>query len=145
MQNWYYLVEGKIQGPTTESKIREMLRSGALTLHDIVFRQGDPKWVRINEFSDLDFSKEIPSQNLSAFVDLPEDKVDKATATPQTENQEWVILVKIRTETETKFVQQGPFSTDEIKEKIQDGQYRYNDFVWKKGFEKWKRIRIKTC
>jgi len=123
-----------------------MLRAGTLTLHDIVFRQGDPKWLRINEFTDLDFNKEIQTQNWSVFVDLPHEKTEKKTIeTKETKPagtllQEWIVLVKIRNQGESKFVQQGPFSTDEIKNNIQSGQYRYNDFVWKKGFEKWERI-----
>lgn len=129
---WYFLVKGKIQGPITENQVREKLRTSELTLNDIIFREGDSKWKRVNEFPENNFSKEVQSDlNLHHFVKLP-----KNSDVPE----KWVVLLNIQTDAETKFVQKGPYSLEEVKDAIQRGEVSYSDHIWKVGFDKWQRI-----
>ncbi len=131
MNNWYYLVKGKAQGPVTENQIREMIRDHQLTLNDIIFREGDSKWRRVSEFTDVNFAREaVGETNLQQLIKLPK----------KNDSGKWVVLLKIQTETEIKFVQKGSWSTEEVKEAIQRGEVSYSDHIWKSGFNKWERI-----
>ncbi len=131
MNKWYYLVKSQIQGPVTENEIREKLKLNELTLHSIIFREGDTKWRRVSEFEEVDFAKEISEVNLHHFVKLPQKPLG---------DDRWVVLLNIQNESETKFVQKGPFSTLEVKDSIQQGEFSYSDYIWKDGFSKWERI-----
>lgn len=131
MNKWYYLVKGKAQGPVTENQIRDLIREHQLTLNDIIFKEGDSKWRRISEFPETNFAQEaVGETNLQQLVRLP----------TKSDSGKWVVLLKIQTETEIKFVQKGSWSTDEVKAAIQRGEVSYSDHIWKSGFTKWERI-----
>ncbi|OQW48605.1 MAG: hypothetical protein A4S09_04190 [Proteobacteria bacterium SG_bin7] len=131
MSKWYYLLKGKAQGPVTENQIRELLREHQLTLNDIVFREGENKWKRISEFADANFVQEaVGETNLQQLIKLP----------TKNDPEKWVVLLKIQTETEIKFVQKGSWTTTEVKNAIQRGEVSYSDHIWKSGFTKWERI-----
>lgn len=50
----------------------------------------------------------------------------------------WVVLV--RDEQEMRFRQQGPLSTDQVKELLQGGKLKPTDHIWQKGAPKWTPI-----
>lgn len=134
MSKWYYLLKGKAQGPVTENQIRELLREHQLTLNDIVFREGENKWKRISEFTDINFAQEaVGETNLQQLIKLP-------TKNDRNDPEKWVVLLKIQTDTEIKFVQKGSWTTTEVKSAIQRGEVSYSDHVWRSGFTKWERI-----
>lgn len=54
--------------------------------------------------------------------------------------ESWIVLVKTHENGKNKFLQQGPFSTDQIKHKLSKKEFSYRDHIWKNGFEQWKVI-----
>ncbi len=46
---WYYSVDGRAEGPVEEANIVELLKTGQLTLVDLVFKEGDDRWKTIGE------------------------------------------------------------------------------------------------
>ncbi|RYZ75531.1 MAG: DUF4339 domain-containing protein, partial [Proteobacteria bacterium] len=53
MNQWYYSTNGKAQGPVSSEFLIDTLRSGQMTLVDLVFRAGDAGWVTVGEIPEF--------------------------------------------------------------------------------------------
>ncbi len=133
MARWYYSVAGKAEGPEEQDFIVSNLRSGKLTLVDLVFKEGGDDWQTISEISEF---KDILSQN-----PLPPPQAQSQKPIKILEpTQSWVVLKKILHQHESRFVQEGPYSAAQIIDHLASGAVNYNDYVWKPGFKRWVRI-----
>ena len=53
MNQWYYILEGKVQGPLTEEDIHHVFSCGALPLSTLVWHDGMPAWAEANTCKSL--------------------------------------------------------------------------------------------
>lgn len=160
MSKWYYSVDGRAEGPVEDAVIIENLKSGKLTLVDLVFREGDDGWRTIGEVA--------PFKDAFAKVNLP----PNPTSSPGPENKPepppvgsdaapfvipqvtgdgqfrfqpnpeltWVILTKISGRGDDRFHQSGPYSAEQIEAMLARGECKYSDYVWRPGYRKWARL-----
>ena len=56
-----------------------------------------------------------------------------------TENGQWVLLKKCKG---SSFRQKGPYSKKQICFFLKEGLCSSRDFIWKKGFTKWRRLSL---
>ncbi len=76
MSKWYYSVDGCAQGPVEDAVIMSNLKSGKLTLVDLVFREGDDGWRTIGEvpqFKDAYVKTNLPSPVVPSSPNAPLD------------------------------------------------------------------------
>lgn len=122
--------EGKADGPHSEKEIRHLLENGGLSYSDLVFRPGLTRWVTVSECKEFERRTE---QTETRKMDFPNDL--PATTS---EADGWILLVRhIPSEGKPHFVQSGPYSSDQVKDKLLRGEVRFDDHIWKKGFATW--------
>ncbi len=119
--DWYFtLQDGKAKGPQGEAEIKEAIAKGNLSPFDLIYKEGAEKWQPI--YQRQEFSK-LFKQNIKAnFLDS------------------WVVLTKRPGEKGVAYIQRGPFSTDQVKDLLAQGEVQYRDFIWQEGRDKWSRI-----
>lgn len=49
----------------------------------------------------------------------------------------WVIL---RAKSNGQWCQEGPWTANEVKDRLQKGLIRYGDYAWQKGLDRWVRV-----
>jgi uncharacterized membrane protein (DUF485 family) len=74
--SWSYLQNGQAQGPVSEDQIKAMLATGALTMNDLVWREGLMEWVPIRQAPGL-----MPA-SAAIELDLPPVVIAPVQATP---------------------------------------------------------------
>lgn len=120
---WFVEIEGRAQGPFTQSQVQDLARLKRINPMTRIFSEGDVRWRLMNEFD--------------AFKIVPE-------SSSSVQNREWVVLkrktLKEAELSQNKFDQIGPFTIDEIVEQIKTGDLSYNDYAWKKGFQRWAKL-----
>ncbi len=125
MSKWYYSKDGQAVGPVDENFIKDEIRAGRLTLIDLVFLKGDNKWKPISEFSEL-------AELTKTSITLKNEDDEK--------EREWVVLKKQLGAGQNQYDQIGPFTMAEVIEKLNAGEIKYADHIWRTGFKKWVRI-----
>ncbi len=128
MTRWYYSQDGKAEGPVDASFIVEGLRVGHFTLVDQVFQEGGSHWQTIQEVTEL-------------LEKSGREKTNQVGSSGSgSANLIWVILQRVSGKTDNPFRQNGPFSEQQVLEKIKTGEVKYSDYAWRPGFNKWARI-----
>ena len=57
------------------------------------------------------------------------------------EQKPWIVLQNMSAQGQpSQFLQHGPFSTAEVREKLYQGQMSFSDFLWRKGFDNWMAV-----
>lgn len=108
----YYLnIGGKQRGPFDLGEVRELARSGELTIDDYVWDASQGRWVKINDHKELARVLE-----------------EEATFTAA-EGEGFFINVEGKTG--------GPFPRDAIIKEIERGRFKPNHFVWDAAANKW--------
>ena len=115
---WYYLEKNKTQGPTSTKELLKKIESGQLGPFDLIYRKGEGQWKSMAQFREFH----------SVFNKLPIQL-----------KKEWILLSK-NLEKKGQFNIDGPFSTLEIQKKIEGGQIKYTDYVWKGGMTRWYQL-----
>jgi len=121
--SWYFEDHGRAQGPISTRDLIAKVQKGELTLVDLVFKEGEPGWQPIEKF------KEITSQITVNPVN--------ASAGPTSREAEWIVLRVIEVDGREKYEQIGPYTVEQVLELIDAGRVKFNDFVWKTGFQNW--------
>jgi hypothetical protein len=121
MAKWYFVDEGKPRGPLGENEIVLAAKEGQLGPLDLIFRDGSERW--------------IPARELEFLQDIFRETIEGPDVVPQ-----WIVLRKKPRDTGAGYLQSGPYSTDEIRDKIKVGDLDFVDYVWKEGREKWSKI-----
>jgi hypothetical protein len=118
MTRWYKAVSGKADGPYTAEEIREALDTGKIRPLDLVFCEGDVSWRLVSEVPEF---REV-------FSALPTSASEEDFA--------WVILRKKG----SGYVQTGPLSATQVRERIGTGEIEYSHYAWRAGYKRWTRI-----
>ncbi|MBK9037609.1 MAG: DUF4339 domain-containing protein [Bdellovibrionales bacterium] len=121
MAKWYFVDEGKPRGPLGENEIVLAAKEGHLGPLDLIFRDGSERW--------------IPARELEFLQDIFRETIEGPDVVPQ-----WIVLRKKPRDAGAGYLQSGPYSTDEIRDKIKVGDLDFVDYVWKEGREKWSKI-----
>ncbi len=129
MPRWYVSIDSKASGPFETADVIESIRQRKYVLVDLVFQEGGSLWKSFDEVGEF----KIIFDELKT-ADESRSKVDSYL------NHPWVILRKTKDFGPDKYLQEGPYSSDEVLKQIADGKLDYTDYIWKKGFDKWIRI-----
>ncbi len=146
-EQWYYSEKGKAMGPVSKEQIMELLSRGALKTTDLIFKDGSDQWKKVHDCFALETETAKPPPQ-DAKPDKrplipPSSEVHSLVAIPKEQHtlaSEWILLTKKVTGKETRFVQTGPHTTDEVKFKILKFEVNFDDHIWKEGFERWMKV-----
>ena len=140
---WYFNLRGKAQGPFPFSEIEKHIGNGELLGHFLVFKTGATEWKQASEWEEL----KIIFAKRDSLTTSEEGAADKSSLSAQVDSKSqvdssphWIVLVKENNGGEAKFIQKGPFKTDEVSELLRLKQLRPEDHCWTKGFASWKKI-----
>lgn len=121
MSQWYFVDDGKACGPLGEEEVLAAVEEGRLGPLDLIFQEGSEKW--------------LPARDVDEFREIFRAKDQDVDAQPT-----WVLLRKKPKAQGAGYVQSGPFSSNELREKIEAGEVDYSDFVWKEGMKAWRKL-----
>lgn len=133
---WYVVMDGKAEGPHTEDEIRDNLKVGKLSYADLVFKPGLSRWVPVaecNEFERRSDDKKAGGESTANQISVPEsgDPGEKG----------WIILTKQKNDQgKSHYIQSGPFTTNQVKRKLEKAELKYTDHIWFKGYKSWQVI-----
>ncbi len=129
MPRWYVSIESKASGPFETAEVIESIRQRKYVLVDLVFQEGGSLWQSFDEIVEF---KQI-------FDDIKAQDESRSKANSHLTHT-WVLLKKTKADGPAKYLQEGPYSTEEVLNQIYSGVVQYSDYAWKKGFDKWVRI-----
>ncbi len=117
---WYYYFEGqRAVGPLEEEDIIERIEKSELGPYQLMFRDGETEW--------------RPALAFDEFRIL----LSRAKATRGT-SAEWIILKKEGGQLMIESL--GPYTSQEVRDKLMDGSLNYTDYAWKDGMHQWRRV-----
>jgi hypothetical protein len=130
---WFAVIDNKADGPHTQDEIQNMLNAGKLNFTDFAFKPGLDQWTPLSEFKEYERRSPAPAADVTkTFIqELPQDK-----------NMEgWVLLAKHKAaDGKENVVQSGPYTEDQIRDKLTKQEINYDDMVWQRGFTEWKKL-----
>jgi len=133
---WYVVMDGKAEGPHTEDEIRDNLKVGKLSYADLVFKPGLSRWVPVaecNEFERRNDEANAVRESTANQIMVPE--------TVESAEKGWIILTKQKNEQgKSHYIQSGPFTTNQVKRKLEKSELKYTDHIWFKGYKSWQVI-----
>lgn len=122
MNRWYVSLENKARGPYSDLEMRDKIQSGDLKPETLAYKEGDADWRSLEE-------QDIWSESF-----VPKANVLKAKSA-----KDWVLLVENPIKA-GDFQQQGPFSDEEVRAKVELGEVHLKDYCWRKGMKDWKPL-----
>lgn len=132
---WYVHRNGKSLGPYSLGDLKEQVSQGILLGHDLVFREGESEWRRAFDWTEL--AREIYSEERTSFTRLFQlPKFDS------NETQGWIALVRYEENKVMRFEQEGPYTTEKIRELLGSKKIKPSDHIWKKGYAAWVPIYL---
>jgi len=133
---WYVVMDGKAEGPHTEEEIRENLGSGKLSYADLVFKPGLSRWVPVAECKEFERRTEKePNKKENSAVNLSIPEADDSS------EKGWILLCKQKgSDGKGHYVQSGPFTTNQVKRKLERREVKFTDYIWFKGYKQWQLI-----
>lgn len=121
MARWYFVENGQARGPLSEDAVHLAIKDGRLGPVDLIFQEGSEKW--------------LPAREAPEFKDL-----FKAREQSPAGKAEWVLLRKKPRAQGVGFVQSGPFTVEQVRQKLDSGEADYADHIWKEGMSSWCKI-----
>ena len=70
MAEWYWMKDGKKQGPVDTAHLKQLARAGQIQPTDMIWRDGLPNWVPASQANGLDFGP--PQRVLSSHRSGPQ-------------------------------------------------------------------------
>lgn len=156
---WYFSLDGELFGPVDSDNLLELLASGEINSGTMILAEGEEKWRPLAEVKELfmggedthlgersrphtfilESSAEPAELSTSKpFLGTSEPTVTKAA--PGADAQ-WVILKGVQEDGKERFLQEGPYPTSEVLQKLKTGELRYSDHCWRDGMGEWKALR----
>ncbi|MGH1469339.1 MAG: DUF4339 domain-containing protein [Bdellovibrionales bacterium] len=118
---WYISTQNKAKGPYTDLQMREKIQSGELKEDVLTYKEGEPDWLPLKQ-QDIWTPGFIPKHPLESR-----------------DSKDWVLLVESPIK-QGDYEQQGPFTQEEVEEKVSIGEVHLKDFCWRPGMEGWKAL-----
>ncbi|MFM6929577.1 MAG: GYF domain-containing protein [Bdellovibrio sp.] len=126
-KTWYRSVNLKPLGPFTLLEMRAFVHSGEIGLCDLISNnENGDSWKPAYEWGVFELTLFPAGQEY-----LPGGDVDEGV-------REWVLLVEQRNASP---VQEGPYSIQDIKQRLSSGQVSPYQHIWKTGLSGWCRIK----
>ncbi len=119
---YFYQDSGKTVGPVSGQDLKSRIRDGKLRLFDLILKEGEAVWRMALEHGE--FKEDFKGPSKTALKEKP-----------------WVCLQR-KSPDGFEFTTTGPYSLDEIRESLMAGRVSYTDYVWRSGFNEWKRIGL---
>ncbi|MDR2447232.1 MAG: DUF4339 domain-containing protein [Treponema sp.] len=122
---YYIAVSGYPDGPFTMDELRQKLQSGQIGQRTLVWKEDMPQWAAMNaipEFISL-FTTATPAPDRGA----PQTPPQEAPKQP----------VNVKYHVAVNGLSTGPFTIEDLKQKIQSGQLTRTTQVWKSGMTQW--------
>lgn len=141
---WYFSLNQEVYGPVATVELQDLLASGKLPPSAMVLKEGEKKWQAAEGLAEL-YAGQAPSgeptQAEAATEAVMIGSSETIVSGLDPAALHWVVLKEVQEDGKPKFLQDGPFSTDEVLEKVQSGELRYSDHCWREGFSSWRLIR----
>jgi len=132
---WFVYADNQTYGPYTAEELMSMLIDGTLKYSDYAFREGFANWEFIRNIPDFDRRLLNPGGN--------QPKIN----TPKKEETPLEAVNNLSEEMKDSWFlhdgkkQEGPHTTEYIKEGLNNKTIFWTYYVWKKGMENWTEIR----
>lgn len=117
---WHYAADGKQIGPLPESDLRERVRSGQLSSHGYVWREGLSDWIAVSEAGLLEQPPQAVQQPSS-----PQPPASMANEEPV-----WLYL-------DANHQQVGPITQSQLQALLAANSIRHDCLVWTEGMSEW--------
>lgn len=140
-ERWYYVDNGKSQGPFSRDAFIDLIVEGKLTPVTYVWTRGMKEWTYLKN-TDLYASNPVsaPAEAVEEPVvpEYEETAVEESTVDEQpdsdssSDQQEWYYVRQNRSF--------GPYSQSVMATYIDQGMLDGSSFVWKPGFKDWERL-----
>jgi GYF domain 2 len=114
---WYYLLKGRPQGPISFEDLKKEVAAGRIGPSDLIYQERDTQWRPVSSQPDL--KGPVASEEKPSVYD-------------------WVLLV--RKSDGSGYKQRGPFSKEQVVQKLKGGEISFTDYVWRKGLTEWYKI-----
>ena len=132
---WYVNTNRKTFGPYTKDEVIQMLKSGSLKFNDYLFKDGYSDWDFIYNVAEFDRRLIMPDGG-QPLVEAPKAEVPVEESKTVPEGQDlWFIHDGEH--------QMGPYTSNYIKEALNNKTVFWTYYVWRDGFENW--VQIKEC
>ncbi|MDR0558171.1 MAG: DUF4339 domain-containing protein [Treponema sp.] len=118
---YYVAVNGYPDGPYTTDELRQKLQMGQIGQRTLIWKEDMPQWAAMSalpEFASL-FKASNPAPNIAA---------------PAASSQQ---LAQIKYHVAVNGLSTGPFTIEDLKQKVQSGQLTRTTQVWKSGMTQW--------
>jgi len=132
---WFVYADSQTYGPYTAEEIMSMLIDNTLKYSDYAFREGFANWEFIRNIPDFDRRLINPGGN-QPKVTVPrieEAPIVQAKDLSEEIQDSWFVHDGKK--------QEGPFTTEYIKDGINNKTIFWTYYVWKKGMENWTEVR----
>ena len=122
--NYYVRIRGKVHGPFTEEKVKNLVRTGKVSrVHELSLDKSD--WKSANEFPTL-FTSEQKQKN---WRDRPQSEKSDTTPSDQPPDQSWYYAIDSD--------KHGPVTLDNMMALTAVGTITVDTLVWTNGMDKW--------
>lgn len=118
---WYVSIQNKAKGPYSDLQMRNKIKTGELSGDTLTYKEGEPDWLPL-EKQDIWTPSFVPKNEFTVK-----------------DSKEWVLLVESPIK-QGDYQQQGPFTREEVAEKVAIGEVHLKDFCWRPGMENWKSL-----
>ena len=117
--SWYFHRDLKPQGPLSLAEMRAKILKGEVGPSDLVMNEEIGEWKPALEWKIFEASlfPALQGQNTVPAGNVP---------------AEWILL---------REVQEGPFSTEDLRQMIQKKQITGQHYIWKTGLSGWVQVK----
>ncbi len=137
-EKWYYVEAGERRGPIEFSALQDMVKQGALTDEDYVWRKGFENWVRVKDVADLQ-SAATP-ETKEAATEMPGVIEEVELNLQNLAGQENSIFIKIGADRGANEVEYGPYSLEIIKKLFSENRINAKTFLFIRGMQDWAMV-----
>jgi hypothetical protein len=123
---YYIAVNGYPDGPFTTDEVKQKFQSGQISQSTLVWKEDMPQWVAIGNIPELGA--------LFTTTGTPPSFMASQAAQKGSPQQ---IASPVRYHIAVNGLSTGPFTVEELKQKVRLGQLTRNTQVWKSGMTQW--------
>jgi hypothetical protein len=137
MINWYYVQGSERIGPVGEETLRDLFHKEVLNLESYVWKKGFQNWERLKDVSELNFSHNSQSKNVSPVQNSPEINLNFEWRTIRDEDEIFFIKVGYDRKAQMDSDLFGPYSLTELREAITEKRINNRTLIFAAGMPGW--------